>query len=439
MGTQLIFTVGTNPLPVWVAWYHLKDKLPQPIHVRFVHTAGTIDERDRLQKYCQGASFLDPIQTSAGNPEQVRRDISSILRSLQPGAILQVHYTGGTKVMAVEIVAAIEANISHSDNIYLETSYLDPRAQSGPTIVNRAGNTWVKDTRKGIEVDLKHIAELNGFEIGPFDHRYRGNTLHCPAPIIPTNEQLLASQAILEAVIDRQKNKKFQTLLGRQDSKWNEIFSPKSHFALPNHEGSFLFPSWVQENFLSDLSKAYPDCQWNIANGKLSYPSHTVASNAEKNALEQIHDFFNGKWLEYAVYAAFKEALEGIQRDNYQLFHSVYVRRKARGDSAKPFELDVVVGLGYQIVVVSCSVTATPQQIKLKAMEAILRARQLGGDEARAIVLCSAFSPDDKSIEEELEDEMGSQGLPLRVWGKNRWKNLPQEFAFYLRNALNWR
>ena len=80
MGTQLILTIGTNPLPVWVAWHHLKEKLQEPIKVRFVHTAGTVDETDRLQKYCQGASLLDPIQTSAGNPGTVRGDIRHILK-----------------------------------------------------------------------------------------------------------------------------------------------------------------------------------------------------------------------------------------------------------------------------------------------------------------------------------------------------------------------
>ena len=441
MGTQLILTVGTNPLPVWVAWHHLKDlkdKLPPPIKVRLVYTAGTVDEKDRLQKYCPSADFLDSIQTSAGDPGTVRGDIRGILENLSEDiSQLHVHYTGGTKVMGVEIVSTIEAELQERRNIRLQTSYLDPRGASGPTIVSRGG-PLVRDTRQKVDPELKHIAELNGFEIGPFDHRYQNKTRHCPAPIIPTNEQLLASQAVLKAVIDNKNNREFQKLLGTQNSKWNEIFSPKSRFAFPNQEGSFLFPSWVQKSFLSDLSKAYPDCQWNITNGTLLYPS-PVASDAQKSALEQVHDFFNGNWFEYAVYAAFKKALEGISRDNYQLFHSVYVRRKGRGDRTKPFELDVVAGLGYQIVVVSCSVTATPQQIKLKSMEAILRARQLGGDEARAIVLCSAFSPDDKSIEEELEDEMGSKELPLQVWGKNKWKNLSQSFERYLRYDLHWR
>ena len=42
-----MLTVGTNPLPVWMALRHLKDKLP-PIHVRFVHTKETEPEADRL-------------------------------------------------------------------------------------------------------------------------------------------------------------------------------------------------------------------------------------------------------------------------------------------------------------------------------------------------------------------------------------------------------
>ena len=33
VATQLILTIGTNPLPVWVAWHHLKNHLTEPISV----------------------------------------------------------------------------------------------------------------------------------------------------------------------------------------------------------------------------------------------------------------------------------------------------------------------------------------------------------------------------------------------------------------------
>ena len=361
MGTQLILTIGTNPLPVWVAWHHLKEKLQEPIKVRFVHTAGTVDETDRLQKYCQGASLLDPIQTSAGNPGTVRGDIRHILKDLSAETTdLHVHYTGGTKVMGVETVSAIEAHLRAEQNIRLQTSYLDPRGASGPIIVSRSG-PLVEDTRRGIDPCLSRIAELDGFTIGPFEYRYWDSSIkdhkvqECSAPGTPSQDQL-----------DE----------GREALKARRIDDP-------------------------DL-------------------------------------------LEYGAYAAFEEALERISasnldRNNYEIFHRVYVRRAGKKDpNVKPFELDVVAVLGYQIVVVSCTVDSVHDRIKQKGMEAILRARQLGGDEARAIVFCSAHPNDAKLIEDELKDEMGSASEPLQVWGRNKKRGLPGEFYRYLRNDLHW-
>ncbi len=354
MGTQLIFTVGTNPLPIWVAWHHLKDKL-QPVQVRFVHTAGTKKEKERLKNYCHGADFLNPIETSAGKPDTVRRDITNIMNSddLRATSCLHVHYTGGTKVMGVETVAAIEASLPK--DIQLDTSYLDARADSGPTIVDQEG-IMVGDTREGIAPNLNQIALLNGFTIGPFTSEYWSwgsyclEKEECPAPRQPTPEEL----------------------------NWGMVA---------------------------------------LHSGRCKDPIH----------------------IEYGAYAAFQNALGQIpNRTNYQLFHSVYARRPGNRRN-RHFELDVVAVLGYQIVVVSCTVDHDPKLIKHKGMEAITRARQLGGDEARAIVLCGAQQRDTGFIEAELQDETGSSDLPLQVWGRNTWKNLSQQFYRYLRNDLHWR
>ena len=361
MGTQLILTVGTNPLPVWVAWYHLKEKLEIPIKVRLVHTAGTVAERDRLKQHCQGADFLDSIQTSAGNPGTVRGDIRNILRNLpQDTSHLHVHYTGGTKVMGVETVSAIEAQLPEIQNVRLQTSYLDPRGTSGPTIVSREGSL-VRDARQNVDLEFNLIALLNGFALGPFEHEYwdkeakRLETAVCPAPG-PLNQEQLGDG-------------------------WRAITAGQS---------------------------------------------------------------ITGELLEYGTYAVFKNALEEISkknpdRNNCKLFHSVHVQRdKAKSKKTKHFELDVVAVLGYQIVVVSCTVDSKQDMIKQKGMEAILRARQLGGDEARAIVLCSTDKISAKLIEEELKDEMGSGSEPLQIWGRDRWPKLPDAFHRYLRNDLHW-
>ena len=362
MGTKLILTVGTNPLPVWVAWHHLKDELPQPIKVQLVHTADTVDERDRLKKYCQDADFLDPIQTSAGGPGTVRGDSRRSLENLSENiSHLHVHYTGGTKVMGVETVSTIEAELRETQNIHLQTSYLDPRGTLGPTIVSRGGSI-VRDTRQNVDPKLNRIALLNGFTLGQFKHRYwdkktgRYETEDCPAPGILNQEQL---------------------------SEGRKAITSGGHIT--------------------------------------------------------------GKLLEYGAYAAFKDALGEIstnnpERNNYELFHSVHTRRaRATDQRIKHFELDVVAVLGHQIVVVSCTVASGHDLIKQKGMEAILRTRQLGGDEARAIVLCSTDQNSAKLIEDELKDEMGSTSEPLQIWGRNKWRRLPNKFCQYLRNDLHWK
>lgn len=376
MATQLILTVGTNALPIWVAWHHLKDKLEAPIKVRLVHTTDTEPQKEVLEDYCEGADFLDPIETDSGDPDVVRNAIKrSILDDFSEGT-LHVHYTGGTKVMGVETVSTIESMIIGT-NYSLETSYLDPRGSDGPRIVRRSDNPsrsgeLVPDTRIGIPVEpeagesdhiaLGHIAELNGFELGEFNHEHYNketesyDTKICPAPIVPDVDQLASGAAAIGGFIEKR-------------------------------------------------------------------------------------DF---RLLEYGAYAAFKEALENIcceneNRNNYKLFHSVHVRRANPMDlKVKPFELDVVALLGHQIVVVSCTVSGKHDAIKEKGMEAIIRSRQLGGDEARAIVLCSAPSAAQPFLQDELQDETGSSDVPLEVWGTEERKELVDEFTDYLTEGLRW-
>ena len=364
MGTLLMLTVGTNPLPVWVALHHLKDNLLSPIHVRLVHTKETRPERDRLLKYNHDTFSIDTVETVSGNPATVRYDITQNLIHNLPNNTtrIHVHYTGGTKVMCVETVAAAE-NIKVSllsRKIDIETSYLDPRADAGVSLIDRNGNALVPDTRKGVEPSLRRIAELNGFEIGPFPYEYwdgSGNnqTKNCPAPKTLSKEQMAEGSAALRS-------------------------------------GYFTSP----------------------------------------------------ELLEYGSYAAFQRALVDISvrypdRSNYKLFHKVYVRRSnASNPSVKPFELDVVAVLGYQIVVVSCTLAREHAMVKQKGMEVILRMRQLGGIEARAIVLCGASQAAQQRIQAELKEETGRSNLSLEIWGKDTWYHLHQTFHQYVSTAFSW-
>ena len=460
MGTQLIMTVGTNPLPVWVAWYHLKEKLPEPVSVQLVYTpdtanaTGTETQKDLLKSYFKGSTcILNSIPVSVNNPDRI--DICNrIIDQLPPGCTeIHVHYTGGTQAMGVATVSGMllaKATLQkEGQDINIDASYLDPGRGSAPNIVSWVHNPLIKDTRKSIQPNIHTVAELNGFKAGGFrSSHYTPYPRCCPLPRKPTREELDAGIAVLEHI--QQFDYKYRDNKGRiqrrnafsQDlaDKWKKTFGQDSHFVYPNTAGQFEIPSTTNNNtwhqdILPKLKNAYPNCTWNSGGNILCYPDCASATSDQKRDLEEMGRFLCGIWLEYAVYAAFKEVLEEIDqtptqqdptddsRSNYDLFHNVYVRKNTKG--ANPhFELDVVVVLGYQVIVVSCGVTANRKEIKLKAMEAYHRAKQLGGDEARAIMLCVATNRVVEGIQKELEDETGTKH-PLRVWGKSQSGNIP--------------
>ena len=457
--TLLILTVGTNALPVWVAWYHLRNKLKGPIRVQLVHTRETEDEMERLNDqmgkyYSDNPGSVISTQTSPGDPRCILTDIATILNSQAAKTPhLHVHYTGGTQVMGVETVSAATAFAAANDR-KIDTSYLTVHAKLGPALINRQ-KELVEDTRVGVFGGLKSIdflrliALLNGFEVGKFTHTYRGRSYECPDPVQFTCQHLEVGRKLLE---DMQRGAPNVRKLLNGWLSQGAYDGNKGEFAYPLHDMQFNSawptnnPLW-QETLLPFFKEVY--CCLNWHGGSLFCPARAQATDPQVIALEQIHKFFTGVWFEYAAYAAFEAALSKIdenlkekdrcdnKRSDYALFHSVHVRRAKAKKEVRDFELDVVAVLGHQIVLVSCTFSDHVSLIKGKGMEALHRARQLGGDEARAIVLCKASKNDATLLEEELKDEMGSASEPLQIWGLNEWSQLTQKFEEYC-EELHW-
>lgn len=459
MATHLILTVGKNPLPVWVAWNrltaHWHENGQGDTAVQFVYTDGTRDEKELLRQYCieAGTTVLGDIKTSQRAPNQ-SYICKKIVEEHRPEFTnLHVHYTGGTQAMGVATVCAmLAAKVDlkeQGQDISIDASYLDPGRDSAPTIVSWAYDPLIEDTRAGVPADIREIAKINDFQAGDFTSADPPG--YCQLPRIPTTEELLAGQAVLKHIGQFDEAPEWKNWLRKwviknkisqdhQDEwKWNQNFRPygfESGFIFPSNAGFFSLPitspevwnvnpSVWQNEILPTITDAYPSCPWDPHNGLLSYPASGSATEDQEKDLKQMDAFFNGIWLEYAAYAAFKDVLDEVkctskcQRDNFQLFHNVYVRQQGIRRADRHFELDVVAVLGYQVVVISCSVTSRISTVKQKAMEAYHRARQLGGAEARAAVLCLATYEDAERVEKELEDETGTE-RPLQVWGREK-------------------
>ena len=276
--------------------------------------------------------------------------------------------------MGVETVSAIESMIMGT-NYSLETSYLDPRENDGPRIVRRSD----APSRSGELVPDTRI----------------------DIPVEPA-----AGDPDHIALIRIAKLNGFE-------------IGPCSY--IDRNGGNADCPEPV------DPSEAYiTDGQRHVKNHFSSYTG-------------QARD--KGPLLEYAAYGSFQKALYDICKDssdrcNSKIFHSV---KGIRSGARKHFELDVVAILGHQVVLVSCDARdAQEAPIKRKAVEAYHRAKQLGGDEARAVMLCNLSGTAAEIVQEELQDETGSPDVPLKVWGNDVWTDLTGEFTDYLTDELRW-
>jgi len=93
------------------------------------------------------------------------------------------------------------------------------------------------------------------------------------------------------------------------------------------------------------------------------------------------------------------------------------------------FELDLILLNGYHLTGVSCTVSYKKDSCKAKGFEIILRTRQIGGDEARAILITRSNRNQTQLLQEELVYETGGSHDNILVLGIDDLRNE----ALYLR------
>jgi hypothetical protein len=131
-----------------------------------------------------------------------------------------------------------------------------------------------------------------------------------------------------------------------------------------------------------------------------------------KDRLIPLYHFLHNQALELYAWRALRQLLP----PHYNVQHSVRVRGV---QSRKEFEIDVTAVLGYQLLAVTCTMSSNYGTCKRKAFEVIHRARQLGGDRARAALVCLLYKTGEgPALEMEVNDELDDPaGMLLKVFG----------------------
>lgn len=282
-----------------------------------------------------------------------------------------LNYTGGTKVMAVHAYRAVQENPAAI------LSYLDARELSMVLQVNSAFSQ--EYIGQSLHIPIETLLQMHGYGY------VFGNS-----GSDATQTQHLSEVAIGLARVDC---KEFRNWCGNlRDEKGNLKKKDKDldSIELPQ------LPLWQGCERLGELKP-----KWNMQ-------------------LKHIAEWLDGKWLELYVLNTIQQL-----RTECNLYDPVANLKPPERD----LEFDVAVMRGYQLFALSCTTANNRGLIKSKLFEAYIRARQMGGDEARiGIVSCAPANDPDlsrlpQSIQAEVEEGWDAAGK-IRVFGAEHLPNL---------------
>lgn len=432
----LVLLVGTNPLPAWVTFSALHNHAPddlRPRTVLLVHSSGTASQANRLSdRIARDAVPVSRVNVGddAADPHEIRRLVAAAVDQHGPPASVHLDYTGGTKQMAVQAYAAVQQRARERGAARPACSYLDARSHQlrfddGGVFPVARGT----DLRSRVRITLGDLVELHGCELTkatPLQqaelHPWTNVAAGYFAAAVSDPEVLdHAAWWVWEQFVapDRQLVD-VQAANGPRRPPEGRVLSGKTLV----ERGSFQLPTVpshapLREGIARDLAVDGSDdsVRWSAVCGP-------GASQKQQRAFaEDFAAFLHGRWFETWFVQTLATQLPGDLRSSVAT--NVEIRRQTSDVAA---ELDVSLIDGYQLFVFSCTTTRNRGYAKQKAMEAIHRARQFGGDEARPVfvtLLPPRGGRDDASvagIAADVETDMGDrQGI--RIWGIGDLRN----------------
>lgn len=152
-----------------------------------------------------------------------------------------------------------------------------------------------------------------------------------------------------------------------------------------------MFSDQDIEQLKKDTEEVIPEIFYKLLK---TLPSKKAILNdgKQKDGMKfKIVDFLNGKWLELYVYDIITSGIENDKKLREMSDKGLIVIKNnqeiKRHNSVKPFEIDVMILNGYQVCGISCTTSSTQGECKNKGFEIMHRTKQMGGDEARSILI----------------------------------------------------
>jgi hypothetical protein len=387
---NLILLIGTNPLPNFVvAEYYLQNN-PELKNIWLVHSEkmnsheGTYTYAENLVKVLKVRHPNNPVSfnfiplSKISDANKISYDVRKLLISeLDDNSSVHLNYTGGTKVMGIHVYHSLKQE--GSKRLAKSFSYLDARSFR---IVDDEENTTA-DLRDNVSPTFNELIHVHGFE--------RKNT--------DSNNDFEGVMGEFRELIKGGKLKEFFHANGGYDRTIFESKNKRSELAEkiedidPDIIANFT-PNAVFQRILSALPDNYKIFKKDI--GK---------------KFKRVIKFLDGGWFEEYIY---KVLTENFKEPNVEILKDWEIRKNGWTGN---FQLDVIMMRGYQLVGISCTTSKEKHICKSKGFEIIHRTRQIGGDEAKAVLFTFLDEGTKLDVQDELLIDTGSTTANILVFG----------------------
>jgi len=351
---HLLLLIGSNPLPNYVAAKLLLAKGGTPY---FVHSTKTQPYAAALRDlFGAGQSSMIDLGTDGETNGKIVYDkvkAKTKEKDLLEGRI-GLHYTGGTKVMSIHAYRAVlDAAGQERKPVF---SYLDSsrlylmieRGSNEPLPVDLR----LKANYDVVDLTLDKLWKMHGITTNPNKSGHKE----------PKLINIAAEIAHLYGD-------------GRRD-KWTTFINPPKGSPQLNKQSPFS-----EESLLVPVKTLAQGGYTSVGDlGERVFPDFINPTTHKEDPTGGALRWLRSDWLE-------DYTLNAVQQTD--LFTDAWCSVETLGTSANPqFEVDVVALRGYQLFVFSCTTSVNDGDCKEKLFEAALRARRLGGDEARFALVC---------------------------------------------------
>lgn len=381
---SLILLIGTNPLPNYVVTQYFLQKVPNLKKIFLIHSETTkfqkgtetyakrISELLKSKNQNSNLNFHYIALSDVSNASIIISDLQKQLyENLKNSHKIHLNYTGGTKSMGINVYKFLLKNFPDKTTF----SYLDARTFQ---IVFDDEGRLSDDLRKDISVSLEEILFLHDYE--------RTNQ--------PDKNFEIFQGAIrkFHEIIEAGKIRDYF------DSYNRDKFTKNNKLIESVRDLTNNLKDYKAEEPLLSIIQLLPE-EYRIFNSDGSYREPN-----SKRIAKSIVRFLDGEWLEYYVYSLLKEHFADKK---IEIEIDIEIKRRDWPIGNLNFQIDLLLINGYQLVGISCTTSNRKDVCKGKGFEIFLRTRQIGGEEAKAILITRVPEESREKLEAELRIDTG--------------------------------